>query len=228
VQVTPVRMGFDNAPSFAGAAQFPGRISVLGRIDVGRIDVAEHVAQLARTTPLVGFRLTCVTPAERVALTRDADAFWQAMAELGLAASIYAPDQLAAVGAVAARFPTVSLIVDHVGADMAHRPDQDRFRYWPELFALADRPNVFVKASGLTEIVGESPPFATCSRRLHELMAAFGADRLMWAANYPNSSLHGSYTQTVRWIAEWCPDLTRVQRGELLGGTARRAMSLPV
>src|SRR5262249_5936801 len=148
VHVSPVRMGFDNTQSLDGAARHPGRISVMARVDGLAPDVAEHVARLAMAGPVVGVRLTCVTPGERAVLTDDGAQFWQAMQDHGLAVSLYAPDMLPAISTIAKQYPGISIIIDHAGAVMAHGAGKDdRFKYWPTLFELVERPNVFIKAS---------------------------------------------------------------------------------
>ena len=77
------------------------------------------------------------------------------------------------------------MIVDHLG--MRQNPtfglDDPPFRDLPALLALAELPNVRVKVSGVPTLSAGPYPFADLWESLDQVLAAFGAERLMWGSD---------------------------------------------
>ena len=77
------------------------------------------------------------------------------------------------------------MIVDHLG--MRQNPtfglDDPPFRDLPALLALAELPNVRVKVSGVPTLSAGPYPFADLWASLDQVLAAFGAERLMWGSD---------------------------------------------
>jgi len=121
--------------------------------------------------------------------------------ELSFDAWIYHP-QLPDVIGLASAFPSVPLVLDHVGGLLAVGPYQgrraDAIREWlPSLRLLAQCPNVSVKLGGLgTTVFGfdfSLQPAPPTSRTLAEawrpvfepVIELFGPERCMFESNYP-------------------------------------------
>jgi predicted TIM-barrel fold metal-dependent hydrolase len=102
------------------------------------------------------------------------------------------PGQMAAAAALAHENPDIPLIVNHTGM-FVDRGSWRAWRTWTQgLRALAAKPNVSIKISGLAMFdhhwTAESfRPYAL------EAIAAFGPDRAMFASNFPVDRLFGSY-----------------------------------
>lgn len=125
-----------------------------------------------------------------------ADESWHAgfaqLARYGLSfdLQIY-PAQMPAVARLAARHPDIPLILNHAG--MPVDKDAAGIEAWRAgLRALAARPNVSVKVSGLAMLDWQWSreslrPFVL------ETLDIFGADRVMIASNFPVDRLFGSF-----------------------------------
>ena len=62
---------------------------------------------------------------------------------------VHPPHSLHLIDAIAARYPNLRLIIDHLGL-VRPKLDHEAFAHLPGLLALAKRPNIAVKASAVT------------------------------------------------------------------------------
>ena len=95
------------------------------------------------------------------------------------------------------------------------------------LAALAERPNVVCKLSGL---VTECPP-QPWSRSLlapyaQHVLDAFGADRVMFGSDWPVCLLAGDYRQVVQLCERALSTLGAAEQAAIWGGTAWRIYGL--
>lgn len=111
--------------------------------------------------------------------------FWEAAASLGIPVDIqvrYA--SLPAVAQIAKSYPTVPLIVDHIGgAPVASGPP---YADAADLFTLAQYEQVHVKFSGHNLDAADSGP-SSAAEFVSALAGSFGARRLVWGSNFPNT-----------------------------------------
>ena len=102
---------------------------------------------------------------------------------------------------------------------------------WKALLALAARPQVHVKVSALFRTSAEPPPHLDLQPRVRELLAAYGASRLMWGSDFPFVLLGGQarneyaldYKQAAAVPGFWrIPELDEEAHAQLMGGTAAK------
>jgi predicted TIM-barrel fold metal-dependent hydrolase len=118
--------------------------------------------------------------------------------------------QLSEVADLAARFPSIPIVLNHLGGPIAIGPyaesRQEHFRRWHEgMTDLARRPNVFVKLGGLgMKIAGfgfearETPPSslelaAAWRPHIETTIGLFGVERCMFESNFPMDATSASY-----------------------------------
>jgi L-fuconolactonase len=117
----------------------------------------------------------------------------------GLALDINGGRALAAAEGVAAGFPTLCIVLDHMGNTRVSKDGP-----LPEWRAAVERvarlPNVFMKASGLVESAAQSmkPAQAPCNPAFYEpwlaaVWKAFGPERVMYGSNWPVSDRAADY-----------------------------------
>ncbi|MGB3375978.1 MAG: amidohydrolase family protein [Microbacterium sp.] len=182
--VTPGTMGWDNETSFAVAATDPTRFRVIARADLLSDDAGKRTADLlARGAS--GLRLT---------LLGEPDISWLAdgsiddatavLAAAGAVAEMHAtPEQLADVGRFAARWPSIKVVVDHLGRpDPEHGVDAAEFMGF---LALAEHPNVTAKTPNSSFFSLTGSPFSDLIPFYEAALDAFGAERLLWASDWP-------------------------------------------
>ncbi len=116
----------------------------------------------------------------------DANALplWEATAELDLPVVVtILSNQLPELGAMLERFPEVSVALDHCGfPDLSGGPPYAKAE---DLFELATLPNVFLKVS--CHLLEHAEAAGDPRDLVDQLAAAFGADRLVWGSDYPQT-----------------------------------------
>jgi L-fuconolactonase len=103
----------------------------------------------------------------------------------GVPLFLYITGCLQLVPAVAESHPDLTLVVDHFGIPQPPMEERDdpQWKGLDALVELAQYPNVAVKVCGAIALSDGPPPFADVWPHLDRLIAAFGADRLLWASD---------------------------------------------
>lgn len=131
------------------------------------------------------------------------------------------PNHLKHVPALARRFPTLTLVIDH----LAKPPIKVReMEPWAsQLAAAAAFPNVYAKVSGLNTAADPARWSADDLKPyIDHAIACFGADRLMFGSDWPVCTLAGDYAQVWRETNRALDGRPQVEIDAILGGTAQR------
>jgi L-fuconolactonase len=177
--------GHDCRCAIAAVADCPERLRLVGSIDMSGPDPAGALRDLAATAPLHGVRLFGVDGNRPDWLSDGrADAVWAAAAELRctVVATLFAAD-LASLRPLVETHPTVPVAVDHAGF-----PELGGTRPLPGLphvLALADLEAVNVKIS--SHLLLAARRVGDPADLVDRLVAAFGADRLSWGSDFPQT-----------------------------------------
>src|SRR5439155_8084939 len=106
LQVTPTIMGFDNRYALEGAAKYPDRLRVFGRVDPTAPDIGRRLDGWLDQPYMVGIRLTLFSPAARAWLAEGVAApFWKEAERRDIPVAVFVVGQVDLVGRVAARHP---------------------------------------------------------------------------------------------------------------------------
>jgi L-fuconolactonase len=211
----------------ATAAATPLIAGVVGWVDLTAPDIADRLAAL-REGPggetLVGIRHPAQGEADPDWLVRpDVVRGIRAVAEAGLTYDILIlPPQHQAAIALADAVPGARLVLDHAGKPAIAAGGYEPWARF--LTALAARPNVFCKLSGLvTEAdwtkwtVEDLRPYAT------HVLESFGPARVMFGSDWPVCELAATYEQVYESARTVTSALSPAEQDEVFGGTARRA-----
>lgn len=150
------------------------------------------------------------------------------LAERGLSFDVIGvlPRHLEHAIAIADELPDLQLVIDHLGTPPVGAASREP---WAGLLAaLAERPNVAVKLSGLTTLGATSETATASDLRpfVEHALAAFGAERVLYGGDWPVSTLAGTYAATWETVGELVGGLSAAERAEILGGTAERVYRL--
>ena len=180
--------GFDNSYVVDGCNQYPDRLVAVGSVDMLADDVGATIRGWAGKG-LAGLRIFTGGS------TKDFDPSeldnplsfkaWEMLAELGLPMCIQTgPIGLPQVAMLAKKFPSVNIILDHLG-----RPDVldgPPYANAASLFEIADIPNIFMKLT--PRIFGDvKKDKASAETFFPRVVEAFGAQRMAWGSNFPTS-----------------------------------------
>lgn len=213
--------GFDNSYVVDGCNRYKDRLVAVGSVDMLADDVPATIKAWARQG-LAGLRIFTggstkdFDPSE----LDDARSFkaWEMLAELGLPMCIQTgPIGLPQVAMLARRFPSVNIILDHLG-----RPDVldgPPYANAASLFALSELPNIYLKLT--PRIFGDVKKGAASAETFFpRVVEAFGARRLAWGSNFPTSP--GSLAEILATAKVGLASLSDEQRGWIFGRTAQQ------
>lgn len=180
--------GFDNSYVVDACNRYADRLIAVGSVDVLAPDAVDTIRSWV-DRGLKGLRVFTGGSTKEFDPSELDDprayAAWELLGELGLTMCIQTgPVGLAAVTALAKRFPNVPIILDHLG-----RPDvTDGAPYAnaQSLFDLAPIKSIYLKLT--PRIMGDSAKGeATPETLFPKLVDVFGAQRMAWGSNYPTS-----------------------------------------
>jgi L-fuconolactonase len=217
----------DNSYALEAATAHPDRFAAVARLDHRATDVERQVEAVAAIRGTVGLRVIATTEEECAELRGGAHGRLLAAAQAsGLAVFVYPPQCLDEIGRIATAFPSLRLVVDHLGMPQppVPIPDGDPFRRLPELLELARFDNVAVKLSGLPSISREPFPFADLWPHLHRVLDAFGAERLLWGTDTTRTGM--AYAEGLGWVRD-SAELGEREKALVLGESLRRCLGWP-
>jgi predicted TIM-barrel fold metal-dependent hydrolase len=130
------------------------------------------------------------------------------------------PDQLAPAAAALDGW-ALPVVVEHIGWPRSNDPEE--YALWKTgMAALAGlRENVTCKLSGLAMPM-QSMDAATFAPWVEHAIELFGADRCMFASNFPVDGMHGTFDDLYNTYDELTADLDESTRDKLFAGNAER------
>lgn len=173
----------------------PQRFAAICSLDLRSPRGPSTLLALARQPAVRGLRFTFHLPHQRTWLhDGTADWLWPAAEEAGIPLMLLPPGNLPAIATVAARHPSLRLTIDHL-ALVRTKVDDEAFEDLPALLALAEFPNVAVKATAVASYTTDDYPFRNLHPYLREVFDAFGPRRIFWGSDV--SRLRCPYSQLV-------------------------------
>ncbi len=204
------------------AAASPTVAGVVGWVDFTAADAADVIADLASDPLLVGFRpMVQDIPDDDWLLRPDLAPAFRALVVHGLVFDALAlPRHLSRLLVVVDRHPDLAVVIDHGAKPFIKDGRLDPWR--ADMAALAARPNVVCKLSGLVTEAGPDWSVETLRPYVDHLLAVFGPERLLWGSDWPVVNLAGGYDRWREASLVLLAGLTEAERAALLGGNAAR------
>ncbi len=224
----------------AGGQDGPGRFAINPTAD----DVEDRVAQAFARPGVRALRIVPGFWPEELGRF-DAGGYDRAFAaceEQGVPVFLFISGHLDRVGPLAARYPNLRLVVDHLGLPQPplEAPDSPPFARLPGLLELAVHPNVAVKLCGAPSLSLQPYPFEDVWAPVRQILDAFGASRVMWASDIsrfqgrvgwalriPGADQHytgkHSYAESLALYRD-TNLLSQSEKELVLGGTVRRLL----
>ncbi|KVC50378.1 amidohydrolase family protein [Burkholderia diffusa] len=211
--------GFDNSYVVDGCAKYADRLVAVGSVDVLQPDAPQRIREWTERG-LAGLRLFTGGSTKEFDPSEldDPRAFraWELCAGLGLPMCIQTgPVGLPQVTALARRFPTVRIVLDHLG-----RPevaDGEPYANARSLFELASLENIYLKLT--PRIFGDvKKEKASAETFFPRVVAAFGARRMAWGSNFPTSP--GTLSEILATAQAGLASLSEQDREWIFGRTA--------
>jgi predicted TIM-barrel fold metal-dependent hydrolase len=204
-----------NELAIEAARQHPNRLSILGNFPLDRPESRALIDGWKSQPGMLGLRFTFNQPHQRTWPTDGTiDWVWPAAERAGIPIALAAATFLPVVGQVAARHPGLRLIVDHLGRTGGTK-DEAAFANLAELLALAQYPNVAIKATGAPSYSSAPYPFRNIQPYLHQIYDAFGPERMFWGTDI--TRMPCSWKQCVTFFTEELPWLSESDKELIMG-----------
>lgn len=202
----PVWEGVRNDVALAAARDYPDRFAVMGRVDLNVPASRNLIANWRAQPGMLGLRYAFHRPLIRPLLVEGkVDWLFSEAEKAGVPIMLFAAQtDLHFVDAIAVRHPQLKLVVDHFA--LTKGKDDEAFRDFDLLLALAKRANIAVKASCLPHYTTDRYPFRRLHGYVQRALDAFGVKRVFWGSDI--SRLPCSYRECVTMFTEEMPFLS--------------------
>lgn len=178
--------GRNNSYASYCVKKYPGKFAAIGLLVGHRLhspsdpENASRLERLIKHDGLIGLRLSPIYDRNNVWMNdRVCYPLWKKAEELGAVFNIFlAPHQIGQIADMAARFPGVNVVIDHIAMIDITAPDSAGFG---PLLGLAKYPNVYVRTSLHNPSKTKQSPYRDVWPFLRRLYDTFGPRRLVWA-----------------------------------------------
>ncbi len=204
--------------AFEAVRDYPGRFAVMGSLPLEDPASRARIADWRAQPGMLGLRYTFLhDPARQWLADGTIDWLWAAAEKASVPVAVLATDSLIELGRIAERHPGLRLTIDHLGGrgGLTTLKDAAAMTHIPHLLALAQFPNVAVKATGAPGYSSEAYPFSTMHLYLRQIFDAFGPQRVFWGTDI--SKMPCSWRQCVTMFTEELPWLNDADKRLIMG-----------
>ena len=218
--------------------EFPGKFATVGIYDEDAPDQADNLDRRIEVSNIQGIRVGFVD--QQAAPDDDPEKYamfplFKAMAERGLKVWFYAePPQVVLFQRVLKLFPELVAVFNHCGfmvsldylsIDNLARPHFDVNIPPPTLDLLeeiASNKNTYVHFSGQYAFSHDPYPYADMLSVSQRLFNIFGAERMLWASDFPWTMEIPGYAEQLNLVSKLLPDISQEEQELIQGGNAER------
>ncbi|MBP1885498.1 amidohydrolase family protein [Sinorhizobium mexicanum] len=196
--------------------------AVVGWVNILAADAASEIRRLKANPKFKAIRPMLQSILETAwILQPQAIATLQALPGLDMRFdALIQPRHLPVIAALAAEVPELAIVVDHGAKPFIAAGKMEPWQ--SDMAALARRPNVYVKLSGLVTEAGGGWSVERLKPYAAHLLDVFGADRVMFGSDWPVVLLDADYGAWFAAAQELTAHLTSSEREDVFSRTAAR------
>ncbi len=219
--VQPIFHGFDHRYVTDTLQQWPDRFVGMALVNPASGDPVAELRKLVEEDGYRGVRLNPALWPDGEAMDGPiGDGLMSYCEDAGIVAGfLIEPRHFAEVDALCARHSGASVIIDHFGRV---KPGESGKADVDALIALSRHPNTYVKVSGFPVSSEQEWPYSDMSPIVSGLLESYGAERLMFATDFPHIVAQCGYARGWQIADELEPSLSDTERQWLLGGTVSK------
>lgn len=219
VLVQVIHYRWDNSYAAQALKTYPDKFMAVARVNPEDPAAPDHLTYWTQEQGFHGVRLSPAVDASgdwfRGPLM---DPLFRRAAELAVPMLILTkPPRLPDLADLLERHSDLDVVIDHMADCPPDRPDQIKL-----LLDLARYPRLYVKISHTWSLSGQNYPWRDTFGLVQQVYQAFGAQRLMWGADWPVCLSHATYAQTLAVVRDEMDFFTPEDRAWVLGKTALR------
>lgn len=200
---------------------------VVGWVDLRAPDTTATLERLAGNPKFLGIRPMLQDIADTFDVLDPACiATLSILPELGLTFdALVQPRHLPVIAALADRLPNLAIVVDHAAKPFIAAGAMEPWK--SDIGALALRPNVWAKLSGMVTEAGAGWTADMLRPYAAHLLEVFGPERIMFGSDWPVLELASSYEEWLALAEEFVAHLSQPGRDAVFGGTAAAFYRIP-
>lgn len=188
--VQPINHKFDHSYVSSVLQNYPGKF--VGCCLADPTDGGGGVVELERLVAKEGYRAVrfnpYLWPSDQKMTNAVGKAMFAKAGQLGVPVGFMCFKGLllhiAEIEELCSEYPATTVMMDHFGFCKPPR-DQLEINLWKCLLNLSKFPNVYVKLSAFFRVSRENYPYRDTWPLVKELIATFGAKRLLWGSDFP-------------------------------------------
>lgn len=191
----PSCYGFDQGYLLDSVKAYPGKFVGVVMLDPNSEDVAGHLKYWAEEHRMQGVRLPLspVTDVCWLAFPPGLSLLKRALeVAIPVCSSIH-PEQLSKVEVIVSRFPTLRLIIDHMGPPVVD--EEPPYLLFRKLLEPSKYPNTYIKVSGLYPVSKGPYPHHDTDRLVRAVCEYSGPNWMMWGSDCPLGPRDASCSQ---------------------------------
>jgi len=203
VIVPPSWEGERNDLAIAAVQAHPDRFAIMGRINPEVPESRGKIASWRKQPGMLGVRFVFHrSPLKELLTEGKVDWLWPEAEKHGVPVYLLVNHSMVPiVDKIAGRYPGLKLVMDHSG--LVDGKDEEAFREFDKLLAIAKRPNVATKVSCFPFFTADKYPFKKLHPWIRKAFDAFGPKRTFWGTDL--SRLPCTYRQGVTLFTEELP-----------------------
>jgi predicted TIM-barrel fold metal-dependent hydrolase len=221
VLINPRYYGWDNSYISDCLRRYPKLFVAHGLIDPRDPRAPERLRSWVQQHRFQGMRFSPQYHPDSTWLNaRESDPLWREAERLGVVFNFYIlPHQMPMLADMAARFPGVKIVVDHLGKPDLRKPDP-----WPEfrkMFELKRFPQVWISASEPYELsISGTFPYRDTIPFFKAVYEEFGGKKLIWGTGYPRPRWELPMDKELEFVEQVLDFYTPEDRSRILGRNA--------
>jgi len=228
VLITPRYYGWDNSYTSYSLHRYPDRFAAHGLLDPLGADPAERLRYWVKEHGFQGMRFSPIyQPAATWLNSKTLYALWREAERLGAVFNFYIlPHQMPMLEDMAARFPGVKIVIDHLGKPDLTAPDP--WADFRKMFRLKRFSQVWVSASEPYELsITKKYPYRDTFPYFKAVYEEFGSRQLIWGTGYPKPRWELPMDRELEFVERQLDFYSAEDRRLILGENALRIWKFP-
>jgi len=224
VIIQVIHYRWDNSYLAAVLKQYPTQFKGVARVNPEDPAAPDHLSRLVEQEGFLGVRLSpSGNPSGDWIRGALMPPLWTRCQQLKVPMTILAPvARMPDIAALAEKYPDLTIVIDHMADSPIDQPKE-----LEKLIALHRFPKVFVKISHTWSLSKQPYPFRDTWDQVKRLHQSFGPQRLMWGTDWPVSSPHATYAQTLSLVRDEMDFLNADDKRWMLSRSIERVWPFP-
>lgn len=195
----------------------PDRFAIMGDLDLDDPGSKDRLVTWRDQPGVLGLRYLFLDDQAGRLTDGSLDWLWAGAEQNGIPIAMLATGSEAAIARIAERYPDLRLTIDHLGGRGGNTTlkDAEAMMHIPDLLALAQYPNIAVKATGLPGYSAEPYPYPIMLGNLRQVTDAFGPERVFWGTDI--TKMKCTWTECITMFTEHTPWLDDNARRLIMG-----------